>query len=252
MPSSDQIVWTSRAEPLAEARLERERPRGVDAAAERRQQHEPPVAELVAEALDDDPPVGRQRAGRPRARPRGRRRGSRPPARRGRGASRSRASRGRPASGAAAEVGLDLADERPERPPELDRPADGVAVPERQLAGHARRRRHGDPVVADLLDPPAARAERDDLAGPALVDHLLVELADPPAGRPGLADHEHAVQPAVRDRPAARDGDDPRVAPALDDVGDAVPDDARLQLGELVATGRRRRACRGRPRGPRG
>ena len=110
----------------------------MDAAAERRQQHEPPVAELVAEPLDDDPPVGRQgaddlalvleigdevlgrelvevvvlaAAGRATA---------------------------APAARAPAEVGLDLADERPERPPELDRPADGVAVPERQLAGHAR------------------------------------------------------------------------------------------------------------------
>ena len=102
------------------------------------------------------------------------------------------------------------------------------------LPGTPGRRRHRDPVVADLLDPPRARAEGDDLAGPALVDHLLVELADAPAGRPRLADHEHAVQPAVRDRPAARDRDDARVAPALDDVGDAVPGDPRLQLGELV------------------
>ena len=35
----------------------------MDAAAERRQDHQPPVAELVAEALDDEPAVGRQRAG---------------------------------------------------------------------------------------------------------------------------------------------------------------------------------------------
>ena len=70
--------------------------------------------------------------------------------------------------------------------------------------------------------------------GPQLVDHLLVELADAPAGRPGLADHEHAEQAAVRDRAAARDGHDPGVAPALDRVGDAVPDDPRLELGELV------------------
>ena len=70
--------------------------------------------------------------------------------------------------------------------------------------------------------------------GAELVDHLLVELADAPAGRPGLADHEHAEQAAVRDRPAAGHGHDPRVAAALDDVGHAVPDDARLELGELV------------------
>ena len=111
----------------------------MDPAAERRQQHEPPVAELVAEALDDDPPVGRQGAGdlalvlevgdevlgrelvevvvRPQA-----------------------VGRRLAPAGAPVEVGLDLADERAERPAELDRPADGVAVPERQLAGHARAR----------------------------------------------------------------------------------------------------------------
>ena len=71
-------------------------------------------------------------------------------------------------------------------------------------------------------------------AGPELVDHLLVELADPPAGRPGLAGHEDAVEAAVRDRAAGRDGHDPGVAPALHRVRDAVPDEARLQLGELV------------------
>ena len=64
MPSSDQIVWTSMPEPFLEARLDRQRPRGVDAATERGQQRQPPVAELVAEPLDDDPLVGRQGAGR--------------------------------------------------------------------------------------------------------------------------------------------------------------------------------------------
>ena len=105
----------------------------MDAAAERRQQHEPPVAELVAEALDDDPPVGRQGADdlalvlevgdevlggqlvevvvAPSA------------------------DRGPPAGPRSpTEVRLDLADERAERPPELDRPTDRIAVPERQLA----------------------------------------------------------------------------------------------------------------------
>ena len=72
------------------------------------------------------------------------------------------------------------------------------------------------------------------MPGPELVDHLLVELADAPAGRARLADHEDTEQAAVRDRAAAGDGDDPRVAAALDGVGDAVPDDARLELGELV------------------
>ena len=239
-PDGDAVVGPDRldleAESLGEAALDRHRPRGVDTAAERGQQRQPPVAQLVAEAFEHDPLVGRQAARRLafvleiREQVLG---GTLvevvllAQSRRGRAATR----------GALREVGLELADERAHRTSELDRAAHGVALPERQLAGHAGRWRDGHPVVADLVDPPAAGAEDDDVAmhpRAELVDHLLVELADAPAGRPRLADHEHAVQAAVRDRAATGDRHDARVAPALDDVGHAVPDDARLELGELV------------------
>ena len=91
--------------------------------------------------------------------------------------------------------------------------------------------------MPDLEDPPAARAEHDDVAvhpGAKLVDHLLIELAHAAAGRAGLALHEHAEQAAIRDRPAAGHRDDAGVAATLDRVRDAVPDHARLELGELV------------------
>ena len=52
------------AERLAHAGRERERPGRVHPGSERRQDAEPPVADLVAEALDDDRPVGRKSAGR--------------------------------------------------------------------------------------------------------------------------------------------------------------------------------------------
>ncbi len=221
------------AEPLAQPGLDRHRPRGMDPTTEWRQDRQPPVAKLVPEALDDDAPIGRQGAhglllvleigdevlGRqgvevvPLAQP---------------------GQDGGPATRAPTEVVLDLAHEATQRAPELDRPADRVAVPERQLAGQAGRGRDDDPIVADLLDPPAARTERDHLADPALVHHLLVELADPSTGRARLADHEHAVQAAVRDRAARCHGHDPRVASTFDRVGHAVPDEARLELGELV------------------
>ena len=67
-PDRDAVVRPDRldreAEALLESRLDRERPRRVDAAAERRQQAQPPVAQFVAESLDDDAPVRGQRAGR--------------------------------------------------------------------------------------------------------------------------------------------------------------------------------------------
>ncbi len=51
------------ADPGRELRFERQRPRRVHARAERRQDADAPVAEFVAEALDRDGAVGRQRAG---------------------------------------------------------------------------------------------------------------------------------------------------------------------------------------------
>ena len=237
MPSSDQIVWTSsprRSASLASSAIVHgawtRPPNGV-----RMTSRQSP--KLVAEALDDDPAVGRQDARRAALvlevgdQVLGRQRvevvvalqalgGLDPPDR------------------AAFEVGLRLSRERAHRAPELDRPAHRVALPERQLARDARRGRDRDPVGADLGDAPGARAEDHDVAvhaGAQLVDHLLVELADPPARRPGLALEEHREQAAVGDRAAAGDGDDPRVPPPLDRVGQPVPDDPRLELGELVA-----------------
>ncbi len=223
-------------EPFLETGLDGQGPRRMDSPTERRQERQPPVAQLVAEPLHHHSLV------------------------RGEGA------RGlslvlqvgdkvlgspfvevvmlpqslggiAPALGATPKVGLHLADERPERPAQFDRPAHGVALPERQLAGDAGSRADGDPVMTDLEDAPAARPEHDDVTvhpGAKLVDHLLVELAHAAAGRAGLAFHEHAKEAAIGDRAAARDGDDARVAAALDRVGDAVPHHARLEFRELV------------------
>jgi hypothetical protein len=105
-----------------------------------------------------------------------------------------------------------------------------VAVPERHLPRLARRGRDHHPVAADLLDAPGGGAQDDGLARPALVDELLVELPHPAAlGR------EHPEQPAVGDGAAAGDGEHAGARAGGQRAGDAVPDDARTQLGELVA-----------------
>src|SRR5699024_8451029 len=110
---------------------------------------------------------------------------------------------------------------------------DLVAVPEGQLARLPRRGGDEDAVVGDVLDAPAARAEGEDVADPALVDHLLVELADPPAG--ALAgSEEDPVETAVGDGAAAGDGQPLGTAPTGDHVEAAVPRDARAQLGEVL------------------
>ena len=77
-------------------------------------------------------------------------------------------------------------------------------------------------------------AQGEDVADAGLVDHLLVELADPPAG-PLARGEEHGVQPAVGDGAAAGDRQPLGARPAGERVADPVPDEAGAQLGELVA-----------------
>ena len=65
--------------------------------------------------------------------------------------------------------------------------------------------------------------------GARLVDHLLVELADAAA----VGQHD-AEQAAVGDRAGVRDRELARALARADRAGDAVPDDARAQLAELL------------------
>ena len=127
----------------------------------------------------------------------------------------------------------DLAGELADRGAELGGPAEGVAGPEGQPPGLAGGGGDQHPVVGDVLDPPAGGAEGEHVADAGLVDHLLVELADPADGL--LADEEDAEQPAVGDGAAAGDGEALGAGSAGQLAGDAVPDEPRSQLGELVA-----------------
>src|SRR5438128_741971 len=68
------------------------------------------------------------------------------------------------------------------------------------------------------------------LTHPALVDHLLVELADP-----GPVGEEDAEEAAIGDGAGVRDRHPLRPATTPHRAGHAVPHDPRPQLGELVA-----------------
>jgi hypothetical protein len=106
-----------------------------------------------------------------------------------------------------------------------------VTLPERKPTGLSRRGRDEHPVVGDVLDPPGRCAEREDVTDPGLIDHLLVELADPG----GLFSHqEDAEESAVGDRAATGHREPLRAGPAAELAGDPVPDDAGAELGELV------------------
>ena len=218
IPSSDQMASDSRPYSLADARAQRQPPGRVHAAAVGGEDAQAPVADLVAEALDDDRALARDDARRLLL---------------------LAQEREQVAGRLLVEVVVALerlgvlvdgpAGERADRLAELARAPDRVALPERHRAGDAGRGRDDDAVARDLLDPPRRRAEQEDLAGPRLVDHLLVELAD--AAAVGQVDREQA---AVGDRAGVRDRERPRALAGADRAGDAVPHDARAQLAELL------------------
>ena len=210
-------------ERVAEPDPDRHRPGCVHARPERRQHAHPPVADLVAEALDDDRPVRRHRPGRLLLVAQEREQVP------------GRLLVERVLLGQALERLLlgesdELTRRTSDRFAELVRTAGAFALPERDQPGHARSRRDEHPVARDLLDPPRRRAERERLPRAGLVDHLLVQLADAAAA----VDQMHAVQAAIRDRARVLDRELPPAAPPADHPARAIPDDPRPELRELV------------------
>ena len=138
IPSSDHNDWTSRPSESRRRARKRHRPRRVHATAVRRKDADAPVPDLVAEALDDDRPVGRDDAGRGLLLAQ----------------ERDEIPRGQRVE---AVVLLDPCDRRVvgesrqlARGPadllaELGGPPHSLALPERSDARHARRRRHDAP-----------------------------------------------------------------------------------------------------------
>ena len=197
---------------------DREAPGGVDPAAPGREHDQPPVADLVAEALDHDGRIGGHDPGRVLL----------------------VLEVGDQVAGRArvevmrflqfGRVGVHrLAGEGADRLTQLGRPADPVPLPEGDRARHPGGGDDDHPVTGDLLNPPARCAEQEDLAGPGLVDHLLVQLADPAAVR-----QVDAIEPSVRDRAGV--GHDQRAGAlaALDGLAGPVPDQPRPKLGETI------------------
>ena len=200
------------------------RPRCVDAASERGQQTDAPVAELVETPLDDDGAVvgDGTRSGLILEIPKqvvSRRRIEIVMRHQALGGCRGRH---------AAQLAYELAD----REAELHRTAGLIAVPERHLARLAWRGRDQHAVVRDLLDAPCRCAEGERLAHLGLEDHLFVQLAD--AGRTIGAGEEDAVQPAIGNRARVGDRDALRTGALRHAALQSIPRDARAQLGEFV------------------
>ncbi len=100
-----------------------------------------------------------------------------------------------------------------------------------------------DPVAGDLLDAPRGRAEHEGLARPALVDHLLVELAHARA-----VGQEHAEQAAVGDGAAVGDREALRAGAAADRAVRRGPTRRAAAARRTRRTDSGRRACRARRR----
>ncbi len=179
-------------------------PGRVDARAEGGHHADPHVAELVEEVLDHDPAIAGHLAG---------------------GGLLFADVREQVVGGARVEAVLaqarlglrvagrrELARELADAGAELLAAPRAVAAPEGHLAGHAGRGRDDDALVGDLLHAPGRRAEHEDLAGARLVDHLLVELADP-AALAVVREQEHAVEAAIGDGPGVGDGELARAVP---------------------------------------
>ena len=226
-PDDDAVVAPedlgARAEPIQHPGLDRHRPRRVHARAERGQHAHPPVAHLVAEPLDDDGAVVRDGAGRLHL------------LLEVGDEIRRRELVQAHVSAESLQRGLALraaerAGERAHRTAQLDRTAGLVAVPERHPSLLPGRRRDDHPVARDVLDAPGGRTQHDHVAAATLVDHLLVELADP-----GAVDQEDREQAAIGDRAARRDRDPAGAVTCSHGAGGPVPDDPRPQLREPVA-----------------
>src|SRR5205814_7141713 len=89
-----------------------------------------------------------------------------------------------------------LARQSSQRPAELGRPCQRVAVPEGDLAGLAWSGCDEDLVWGDVRHSPGAGAEHEILARARLEDHLLVQLPDAAA----ILEQIHGIEPAVWDR----------------------------------------------------
>ncbi len=143
---------------LGEAGAQRERPRGVHLRAERGVDHDPPVAELVAEALHHDGPVVRDVAAGLALLGEVRQHVLRGPG--------VQAGRQQPQPRVLVGQAAELAEERADRAAQFERPAELVALPERQPARHPGGGSDQDPVAGDVLDPPRGGAQGEDVPDP--------------------------------------------------------------------------------------
>ena len=198
------------------------RPRSVHRHTERAEDAHPPVADLVAEALDHDGAIIGHRTRCLRLLLQVEQHVVR-----GQGIERVVGHQRRQRTLGRQRTRLAL--ERTQCATQLEWPAGSIAVPERHLPRLTGSGRDHHPLERDVLDAPGAGAEQEGLARPALVDHLLVELAH--ARAVGQEDPE---QTAIGNGATAHDGQPLAAVARTQRAGNAIPHQARAELVELL------------------
>ena len=210
----------------ADACADRHGPGNVDAAAERRQNADAPVAEFVASPFNHNRPIVGDLAGR--------------------GfliseelqqvfggsgievvLSDKAGERGRLGQGAK------FADQGTDAAAKLQRTTRAVALPEGHLARLAWSGNNKDTIVGDVFDAPGGGTEDKRLVGMRLEDHLFVEFADADGLAFGVGEKD-AVESAVGNGSGVEDGEAACAFASRHDVANAIPGEARPQFGKLI------------------
>ena len=87
--------------------------------------------------------------------------------------------------------------------------------------------------MGDFVDAPCRRAQDEGFTGAGFEDHLFVQLANTDAAAFAVGE-EDAVEAAVGNGAGVEDGEAGCALAWGDDVADAVPGEARAELGELI------------------
>ena len=129
---------------------------------------------------------------------------------------------------------LGLAEECALRRARGGRPPGPFAPPKGQARASPAHAVDDDAVVRNLANLPARRAQGDDVADPALVDHLLVELADAaPPRLLGALGKDHWEHASVGNCAGKGDGEPLRSGTGAQNARLAVPHDSGREVGEV-------------------
>src|ERR1700727_1058284 len=123
--------------------------------------------------------------------------------------------------------------QRTNPPAKLQRSPRLITMPERHLSSLARSRRYQNAVKRNLVNPPGRCTQNKGVAGPALEDHLLIQLTHP-HWLVSLAGEKNAICPAIRYCPAIQDRNPLHSSARRNPVPRPVPRNPWPQLRKLV------------------